>query len=699
MISKFLYDIDVQGKKVLYGLLEDELEGKIELGSEIEYSFMGDVTPEDISRNLGGQCFVVFDDNGTKKYLDIDFYKDKAKIQLSEKIQYAFPISEDLIDIILDYLDVNLKYEVIYGCFYEHPKKGTVDILEKQFKGLFTDSYVQVIKEGISYFLSYNEEYFLTRNLREAKKFHKSEIRKILIINKFVDKTTELKQLYFSPYQLLRGEDEFFMLYPKPMMVSKVEEDFIINTKEIKITNNHLLCKSELINGKMKEIQSLLNKDDEFEKGYGLCYSKFLEVKEDRFTLNSNPSKLSLVSKSCISLFSSIYSIFSETEVKYIPEQNIVYAYEIEENKFKLTNNNIDDFVFANIIKDNVYYDYLKYFITNNNKASSKGYVLSCDSKYISIKILDNNEFYINYNNSSYDASVFTLEQAKVLESIINRDLTRRELTNILTNLDKYNITSQKSEFNIVNEYKSILQYTSNNRIKLNMYNDNVLKLENEKGSLEYLRRYYFKDICDSELLFTNIFTKHEVTNVLLVDSPLNLDLIALNNAAVKMGKKINVTMIIRTKMGYLPKTSLSNVTVDKIYRVEFASLPKAILKDFDLILFSRNFQKQDISFDFSIKQLVESQNIILANIKHCGIDKVQDSFANIFNMIKRKHFIDYENSTEIVSLSREIFKDSYENISYTTKFSEVVDPIVEKKFSYHSIVVIKDKKVYDFYK
>lgn len=94
MINKFLYDIDIKGKKILYGIVEDEHDGSIELGSEIEYSFMGDENHDEIARNLGGQCYVVFNDNGVEKYLDIDFYKDKAKIQLTEKIAYALPLSD-----------------------------------------------------------------------------------------------------------------------------------------------------------------------------------------------------------------------------------------------------------------------------------------------------------------------------------------------------------------------------------------------------------------------------------------------------------------------------------------------------------------------------------------------------------------------------------------------------------------------------
>ncbi|MFI3329866.1 MAG: hypothetical protein R3Y05_05200, partial [bacterium] len=593
MINKFLYDIDIKGKKILYGIVEDEHEGSIELGSEIEYSFMGDVNPDEISRNLGGQCFVVFNDNGVKKYLDIDFYKDRAKIQLTEKIAYALPLSEDIIDIILDYLDINLEYEVIYGCFYEHPKKGTVDILERQFKGLFADSYVQIFKEGISYFLGQNEEYFLTRNLREAKKFHKTEIRKILIINKFVTRETQLKELYFSPYQLLRGEDEFFMLYPKPMMVSKIGDDFIVNTKEIKITNNHLLCKSELINGKMKEIQSLLNKEEELEKGYGLCYSKYLEVKDNIFTLSDDPSKLSLVSKSSISLFASIYTIFSESEVTFLPEQNLVYVYEIEDNKFKVTSSSVDVFVSSNVIKDSVYYDFLKHFVSKSLSTLDKGFILSVEDKFLSIEMLENNEFRIEYNDSSYDATVFSDEQCKVIRKILKFDTIRKELTNLLTNSSKYNITNKEVKFDIVKEYNTILNDIKNNKFKMCMYNKSEIKLESEKGSLEYLRRFYFKAINDSEILFNNVLNKQEINNVLLVDSVLNLDLIALNNVAVKLNKKINVSLIIQSKAGYYPKANLSNLNINGIYKVDFSSMPKVFLSKFDLILFSRAFGKQ----------------------------------------------------------------------------------------------------------
>ncbi|MFI3252425.1 MAG: hypothetical protein R3Y60_04705 [bacterium] len=698
MINKFLFDVDEKGKKVLYGLIEDEDDGLIELGSEIDYLFKGDYDESEISRNLGGQCYVVFDDNGTKKYLDIDFYKEKAKINLTEKIAYAFPLSEDLVDIVLDYLNVDIDYEVIYGCFYEHPKKGTVDILERQFKGLFTDSFVQVIKEGVSYFLGQNEGYFLTRNLREAKKFHKSEVRKILIINKFIDKTTELKQLYFSPYQLLRGTEEFFLLNPSPLMVSKVEDDFIIKTSDIRITNGHLLCKSELINGKMKEIHGLLNKEQELEKGYGLCYSKYLEVSEDKFTLNSNPSKMSLVSKSSISLFSSIYSMFSETEVTFLKEQNLTYVYELEENLFRLSSTNINDYVDTNVVKESVYYDYLKHFISKSMVSLDKGIVLSSDNKYLSVEILDNNDFKLKYNDSSYEATVFTPEQADILKKILKIDITKRELNNILKNLDKYNISKENKTFNIESEYKSILNEIVNKKYKLDIYNDGKIKLESEKGSLEYLRKFYFKAIKDSEILFTNILNANkDLKNILLVESLVNLDLIALNNVATKLNRNVEVSLITTSKMGYFGKVSLSNnVKFNEVYRMNFCAMPKVFLNKFDLILFSRGFAEQDKTFDHVIKNIIESQNVILANVKHCNLDKSVDSFAVLFDKIKRKHFMDYENSNKIVDECRlrlETAGLSGHNGIYVT------DPIVEKQFSYHSIVIVKDKKVFDFYK
>ncbi len=339
----------------------------------------------------------------------------------------------------------------------------------------------------------------------------------------------------------------------------------------------------------------------------------------------------------------------------------------------------------------------MKCFISKNFSNLEKGYVLSIENKYLSIELRDNNEFKILYHNSSYHAMVFTDDQAKVLSKIIKKEITKRELSNILNKLDKYNITNNRVEFNILNEYENILNYSSVNKLKLNMYHDSNLKLENEKGSLEYLRRYFFKDIKDSEILFNNIMSKHDISNILLVDSFVNIDLIALNNICIKLNKKVNVTLIIRTKMGYSPNANLSNVTVNKVYRVEFVSLPKIILEKFDLVVFSRGFNKQELVFNYVIKNIINAQNIILANIKR--VDKEEDSFSKLFSKIKKKHFIDYEDSEKIIDISRRIFDDEYSNVSnYSFGKCDIVDPIVDKKTSYHSIVVVKNNTVSDFY-
>ncbi len=702
MISKFLYDVDSKGKKVLYGLIEDEEETVLELGSEIDYSFKGDYEEDEIFRNLGGLSFVVFNDNGVKKYLDIDFFNEKAKIQLTEKVAYAAHISDGLIDIILEYLNIDFEYEVIYSGIFEHPTKGTVDSLEKIFKGLFTDSFVQIIKDNVSYFLAKSEDYYLSRNLNDAYKFHKSEIRKILITNKFVDKTTELKTVYFSPYQLLRGVDEFFMLKPFPMMVSKRENNFLIQTSNIPITNNHLLCKSELINGKMKEIGSLLHKEKEDEKGYGLCYNQYLNYTNDIFTLSKDPKDLSLLSKSDISLFASMYTIFSESEVTYLKEQTLIYKYEVEENIYKLSTTTQENFINSNLIKESIYYGFLKHFYSKNLPNINDGVVLLLDGKYLNIEILNDDSFKVSYNTSAYNASVITNEQADILIKILDIDLTKRELNNIWKNGSKYNVNTDNNKYSLVNEYNEILKFIKKQKYKMSMYNQKQIKIESEKGSLEYLRRFYFKAINDSENLFTNILTNNKnIYNILIIESFVNLDLIALNNVCAKLDRKVNVTLLNTCKMGYYPTVSLnSNVNVKGMYRVEFSALPQVLINEIDFILFSRGFTNNDNNFKYMINDVINSQNIIMSNIKHCKLERIEDSFANLFNVVKRKHFLDYSGSEEIIELSRNIF--DLEDLSVYNTFSgtyEISDPVVEKEFSYHSIIKVKDKKVIDFYK
>ncbi len=698
MISKFLYDVDEKGKKVLYGLLEDEVDEKFEVGSELDYSFIGDEEVDDAIRNLGGLCYAVFNDNGVTKYLDVDFYKDKAKIQLTDKIAYATALSEDIIDVILDYLDTNLKYETVYSCYFEHPKKGTVDSLEKLFKGLFTDSFVQVIKDDISYYLTQDVDYKLTRDFKEAKKFHKTDIRKILIINKFVDKETPGQTVYFSPYQMLRGEDEFFLLKPNPVMVSKVDNQFIIKTDDVKIKDTHLLCKSERINGIMKEISSLLNKDEEMELGYAMCYGSYLNKNDNIYTLSNDPKDLSLLSKSDISFFSILYQMFSESKVEVLENKPLMYLYEVEENIFKVTNNTMDTFLGSRLVSEKNYFDFMKLFYTKKMPLLDKGYILTTNNQYINLEVLDDNQFKLEYSASSYNATVFTLEQASNISKLLDVEVSKRELNNLF-DPKKYNINKGYKNFIIEDEYKKLLSTIKKSKFKVFNSNKIAIKIESEKGAFEYLRKFYYKSIMDAEILFEKLLLDESIKNILIVESLLNLDLIAINNVVKRLNRVVDVTLINTYRMGYYPEVNLcDSLNVKAIYRVAFTSMPKIILSSFDSIVFSKGFSNE-VAFDSIIMDIIDSQEITLANIKFCNLDKTEDCFAKLFSKVKRKYFKDYD-ASNIINISREMFDDLEMHI-YNSNASviEVPDPIIEKEFSYHSLLKIKNKKIIDLHK
>lgn len=703
MIKEFLYDFDEKGKKVLTALVEDDEEGKIVSDKAIKYKSIAnyEVGTNQLWKNYGKQVYVIFNVEGKKQYLDLNIFKDLVFIKLTEKPAYAFQISEDLADIILDYLDLPYPAEVVPTGVSISPKKGESDSYQSLFRGLFSDAYVQIRKEGKSYFVAQEGDYYLTPDIQKAKKIHKSDVRIVLVSNRFIDRETLNADVNYSPYPFLKKDDEYVLIFRKILSVKKENGQFTYQLDNFELTDEYNLCKGEDAYNNMKDILFSLEKPGIDGTSLALCNEKYVKEIENGFEFTIDPQELKGISNTQIELYRKMLKLYSDYQIVSRKSETLSYLYEVNENEYKVTNNFLTDFISSKILTQKNYQTYTKEFYTTKLPKLTKGVILLKDDKFIKMEVISDNNFKLEYLSSAYNATVFSTIQANTIIQILGLQVLKREINTV--KLDNNNIVYNTNKENkIFADYKNILDNIAKNRMRMCSFDPlKPVKVESDKGAYEYLRRFYYKGVLDSEALFEKLLLADvNIKNILIVEPVVNIDIIGLSNVCKKLKRQVKLTTLNSYKMGVYPTVYLSEyVTYTDAYRLEFSYLPKAVLSSFDAIVFSRGMLDNKAQFKFLIDELIEEQNLWLVNIKNCNLSKFEDCFNLYFNTVKRKYFNEYDDLDEIRNLSVDTFEKMREGVcKCSLPMCEVAYPIVERQFSYHSIVKILNNKVIDFY-
>ena len=350
------------------------------------------------------------------------------------------------------------------------------------------------------------------------------------------------------------------------------------------------------------------------------------------------------------------------------------------------------------MIDSKVYNEFVNTFNPSFNlKKRTSGNILICNEKYLNINVLTNASFKVLLTDSAYNASLFTNEEVVALKKLLNWDFKIRNIENLLPNdLSLYHIY-KNNNINIDKEYERIMNEIMSKKTTVGEYHSlKELRCETEKGALEYLRRFYLKDILDYKYLFDTTLND-SIKNILIIAPKLNLELQALSLSA---NNKVNVTVLNENKFGALPIVYLNdNVNYEASYRLKLSNLPKVFLDKFDMIVFGKNFDEDLYLFKNTLDSLMaDDRNIVFLNTKTAKFDRVEDSIYEYFSSyldVRRKYFTYEFPYKELVDLKNDELSNYLYKIGSRSKF---ILTKYDKEYSYHSIIFKYGKKIVDYY-
>lgn len=717
MITKVLYTMDTFNKRIITGVVENATEdfnkpGPVGMAEGDGYRQGKD---EAKITNSGEQyyCELIAED-GSKQYLGVMFKKEGLEFVVGDLV-YAFEFSKDVISSVLDNFEYfgaeNIK-EYRAG-FYQN-KRGVVnDKLEKTFRKVRDDSYVQ-FRSPNCYLGIVDGQLDFVDDFSEATKVRSRELRKRLLIEQIatVDQLANLDLIAISPYNCFSNKKEVIYAGHPSIKVS-YEEGFLnitIGGPETEITDEFRMVNNQKFSSQLEKISNLLKKEESTNKSYVEHNHKYLSKTELGYTLVDNPSKATLIDDKELEIVKTAFELYYEEFLVSKFFGDINFLYEIEESIFQITNQTVNDSLSGSIITKWQLEEFYNIFTPGCLETQNTGCLVINENRYLQMKIVDKDTFIMIWHNSGFEATIFTDDQARLLTKIFNFDIRRKEIKNTLNpvSFKTMNVNYTKQEIDLNKEYTTILNSIKSNKYRMTSYTDLAnVKVETEKGALEYLRHFYIKDVLDTENVLSRLFKEQQeeesfpIHNILIIGSGCNLDLIGLNMAYTDKLGKIKVSTANTTRWGYLPSVKLNNnIEYVADYRLKFADLPSSLLAQYDLIIFSKGVKdtlKESIGMYRSLEKL--GNKMYLVNINHCKELMVPDSFHAYFKKlhIKRKYI--KNNYTPYLSS-----KIAHENLNDYLKKVSLEDMKNTKEIcfndeaSYHSIIKKTLSSINDFY-
>lgn len=689
MIKCFIYDLSEKNQKMIIGLVESD--------SVTENT--GDIFPmyqrdsyvlkenERFISNAGEHYYIVFDVDSRRKYLDVNIFRDGVKVGLNNDISYAACQSHDFFEAILNHFDYFMIDDVTeIDSLNGISKKGqTTDYFGNVFRRVNADSFCEIIKGDKVYFvgLDENRNYCLVDDFYNAIKIAKGKMRRVLLINNLVDKTVDKYGLSFSPFNCFCNGSSYLFNWPSGFIINYDGTKLTI-TKNAKITKDYHLVNSEEKALTLKNIYKAF-KEEVISESYFVKYNnQYLYNDGLEFSIVNDSKDSNMISDYKLNIFKMAISLFVG-EANYQTFNNASYLISYD-NLIKLSDsfdnegtNKIVDVTLSNSFKKNVLMaDKL-----------NEGVIIICNNKYLCLNIIDNSSFTINYEDCAYNATIFSEQGAKCTINLLGLKSLKKEIKNNL-DITKFNIQYGDVDFNLGDNYKIIMDKLVEGKHRIWNYESiDEIKLETEKGSLEYLRLFYPKGVMDSKALF-EMTIDNNINNILIINNGLNIDLIGLNNATKNLNRQINVATIDTIKCGYYPKVELNhNLKYIASYRCNFDDLPSCVLNKFDLILFTRHF-------DSSVNNLKHIKEKMVVNVRNCGLNKVCDKVFDYYSQdekISRKLFSNYDNFDDVIKINESGVK-RLQDICKSNGI-DVLKPLLDRKYSY--VTISKDSK--DFLK
>ncbi len=622
MITKFLYQMNRVNKRIITGLIENDGEVEYDENREIPMVQESSVKLAEGERkvsNYGVQYYGVFKENNEYRYVNINDFQLKVKVNATDRVAFASSLSRDMIDSILDntnYLNCDFDFNYIESGFKLNELDNEYDDSYKNiFRHVTDDVYVEFMEEEPK-FLTVNEgKYALTFDFKAAMRVYKKELRTLLITNGYIDKLTRSRDIAMSHWNIFKDGQDYVLGGDNSFKVSfDRENNTLAITKEPVITSSTRLVDDEARSRFLSNIMYLfkrpLNGDLHLLKVNGMFVQKNGEL---NYTLTNNASEATMIPQFEIEVIEQALLLFLEApkfkEVD-LEDQNSTYFLYEDNSNFELTKEqkNSKSIIVPTDIA-------LKAESVFSNFDSENGNtILISNGSYVSIKFDGANKFTLSYAKTAYNASKFNAEEANVLEKLTHKKFARRELD---ATFDSSKILRIKNLSKTIEEmYNEFICEKNNTNIRFGSYTDlSQIKVGSDKGAYEYLEGMYVKAVLDTKAVVSKVISK--VKNILVVGSTAGLDLTGIGQAAEEANVNVNVSLLDTTKWGYYPTSYVgSNLTFDGSYRLELESLTKEFINKFDLILISKRFAgEKDAVLDLISNLEKDSYNGYIINI------------------------------------------------------------------------------------
>jgi len=687
MISKFLFHYDKGKRKILSGIVENDLEEDYDSKKRFSLAQAELYRPQDnenVVLNNGKTGYLLFEDEGGKKYLDVNIFNDQVVIQLTDNISHASCYSMDFYIPILDYA----------GYFgYDDPKfifsgltltkDGFFDSYQV-FKSIKDASYCKINKNNESYFVArdLNQNYYLTKKFEDASKVNKNELRRVLIINNFINEKADKRDVSFSSFKYLSVDGGYIYAGRDPYKLTYNDNGFSIEL-EPTIEPEYRLRDVEDIFLQLKDISYLLFKEKS-DKSYYLENERFEYVKKTSklsYEFVKNPADATLLNDYDIEIIKSAYKLIdSRVQLRRRSKNYFMYS---DSNRYTIYDEPILGYEQGRMVDRPVVDQYAQAFdIDFNESKRNTGIILIHNNMYLNIKYISKKSFEVMLTKSAYNASLFTEAEAKAIKDLLGISFNERKIENILLNdLRIYNIYNKKP--NISEQYRNIMRDLLSKKTTIPDYTDaETLRIETEKHALEYLRRFYIKSVYDYKDLFSKVITK-DTKKILIIAPKFNLELQGLDLA---LDHKVEAYTLNELKFGYRPEICLENVEVKGTYRLKLQNLPSKFVDSFDIILFGAGFNEPIDEFRDTLAQIKENnKNIIFINSR-IVCTKKHDLFYEFFKDYGSVNRTFYTYEFPYTELCIELDK---KYIDYLIKSGNRIhnDVAVSKTDSYFSII------------
>ncbi len=348
MITKFLYQMNVKNKRILTGLVENDVDEPFDFEKEIPMFLEGNVKILENERkisNIGKLYYGVFKDGRDYKYVNLNDYKLKVKMNATERVAFASMLTKDMLDSILNntaYLNCEYTINYIDSGFKLRDNFEYDDSFKDMFRKVKDDVYVELIKDNLVKFISVvDNRYDLVSDFKDAMRVYKKDIRNLLVANEYINRRTQRSEISMSHYNIFLGQDNSYLFGGENSFKVNLNDNIIEIEKEPKIDESYRLINDELRQGLLRNILYLFKKPKSHVLKFLKIDNLYVEVLEkNKYQLTSIASKATLLPQTEIDILKQIYLLYN-SDAKFFEVENkdeIVYLYNCSDNTYELSN-------------------------------------------------------------------------------------------------------------------------------------------------------------------------------------------------------------------------------------------------------------------------------------------------------------------------------------------------------------------------